>query len=92
MGETARIERGRLQQRLELGGARGHDGKAVQRCGALQAMREDVQRVELAARGGAGRVLERGDGLPRLHQEDGAQKLPVGRLNHGRLGSRQLEP
>ena len=37
-------------------------------------------------------ALERGDCLPRLHQKDGAQKLPVGRLRHGRLGSRQLEP
>jgi hypothetical protein len=46
-------------------------------------MRDDVERVELTARRGRFASLEFGDGLPRLHEEDGAQELPVGRLGHG---------
>jgi hypothetical protein len=81
----------RAQCALQRVGEDAHVGEALQRGGAAQPVgdEEDLVPVGLATAGQtADSILEGGEGVPRLHQEDGAEELAVA----GRLGHADLRP
>src|SRR5437879_677493 len=82
-GELVRVGRPHAERVLQLGRQRGDRGESVQRGGALQPVRDDEQLVDAAGAFQRGRrAVEGGHRVPRLHQEDGAEELLLGRLGH----------
>jgi len=86
--EPARVGRAPGERLFQLRRQLRDVRESVQRGGALQAVRDDEQLVHaLGARQRRRRAVQRGHGVPRLHQEDGAEELLLGRLGHRRLRS-----